>query len=346
MRLGFVIFFFIFIAVYGSAHWPLYHLVTRTFGFGSPWIYFLRVFFALSGLLFLIVRATPLSWKPLAWWADVWFGVVFIGLTFWLLQLLPVLIWKPRARTFDAAALGLTLLAALVSLIHSAMPTRIRPISLTFPGAPPMTVVQLSDLHLNRWISTLRLKKIVKQSLSAKPDLILITGDLVDERSGTLDFFIPALKELRAPLGVYAVPGNHEFYTGIQRAADLLQKADIRFLRNEWLDLPNGWVLAGIDDPASREMGLSSVKPADFFKTLPAGKPILLMNHRPLAWESARAAGVKLQLSGHLHAGQIPPWISSFSWGSNIPTASIGTGMPFFIQRPARASGARPCAFS
>ena len=307
MRFAFVIFFFIFIAVYGAAQWPLYHLIVRTFALASPWTHVLKIFFAFSCLLFLLVRSMPGSAKPLAWWADIWFGIVFIAFTFWLLQLIPSWIWKPHARAFDAAALSIAALAAVIALVHGVMMPRLKPISLAIPGAPPMTVVQLSDTHLNRWTTMPRLEKIVEKCLSVKPDLILITGDLVDDRDGALDFLIPPLKKLRAPLGVYAIPGNHEFYTGIPRVADLLQKADIRFMRNEWLDLPNGWVLAGMDDPSAREMGQPGVKPEDFFKTLPAGKPILLMNHRPLNWDLARAAGVKLQLSGHLHAGQIPP---------------------------------------
>jgi len=307
IRLGFFIFLFIFLAIYGSAHWAFYALFTKVFTLASPWGHILKGFFAFSGALFLIVRVTPLSWKPLAWWANVWFGIVFIGVTFWLLQALPLLLWKGQGRAYAGTALGLTALISIFSLIHGAFAPRLKPIALDIPGAPSMTVAQISDVHLNRWTSIPLLEGIVDKTMEAKPDLIVITGDLTDERNGELDFLIPSLRKLKAPLGVYAIPGNHEFYTGIQRAADLLQKADIRFLRNEWLDLPNGWVLAGIDDPAAREMSLPVPKPAEFLATLPKGKSILLMNHRPLDWDAARAAGVKLQLSGHLHAGQIPP---------------------------------------
>jgi hypothetical protein len=307
MRLAFVIFFLIFITVYGSAHWPLHHLMTRTFALASPWTHWVKAVFALSGSLFFLVRFTPLDWKPLAWWADTWFGVVFIAFTFWLVQVIPALIWKPHARAFDAMALAITALVSVISLAHNVLPPRPKSIHLAIPGAPSMKVVQLSDIHLNRWTSMTGLERVVENTLAANPDLIVITGDLVDERDGSLDFLLPSLQRLRAPLGVYAIPGNHEFYTGIQRAADLLQKAGIRFLRNESVGLPNGWILAGLDDPAAYEMGLAASKPEEFFKALPKGKPIVLMNHRPLDWESARRAGVKLQLSGHLHAGQIPP---------------------------------------
>jgi uncharacterized protein len=319
MRFAFVIFFIVFIAVYGSAQWPLYHLIVRTFALASPWTHVLKVFFAFSCILFLLVRIMPGSAKPLAWWADIWFGIVFIALTFWFLQLIPAWIWRSHARAFDAAALAVTALAAVIAIVHGVMMPRVKPIALTFPGVPPMTVVQLSDVHLNRWTPEHRLEGYVAAVMAARPDLILITGDLVDDRDSSLEVFIPSLQKLKAPLGVYAIPGNHEFYTGIPRVTDLLNKAGIRFMRNEWLDLPNGWVLAGIDDPAAREIGQPGIAPAEFFKTLPSGKPILLMNHRPLEWAQARAAGVKLQLSGHLHAGQIPPMDAIVFLGFRYP---------------------------
>ena len=319
MRLAFIKFFVVFLTIYGSAQWPLYHLVARTFGLVSPWTHGVKVFFVLSSALFLLVRTTPFSWKPLAWWADIWFGVVFIAFSFWLIQLIPALIWRPQARALDAAALVLTALVSVLSLVHGLMLPRPKPIPLSIPGAPPMTVVQLSDIHLNRWTSTDRLESYIRTTLDAKPDLIVITGDLTDERDGRLDFLIPSLRKLKAPLGVYAIPGNHEFYTGLERVADLMQKSGIRFLRNESLDLPNGWILAGIDDPAAREMRLPYVRPAEFFKTLPQGRPILFMNHRPLDWTAARAAGVNLQLSGHLHAGQIPPMDAIVFMGFKYP---------------------------
>jgi len=307
MRLGFILFFLIFVAVYGSAHLPLYHLVTRAFAPASPWVHAVRAFFAVSGLLFFLVRLTPMAWKPLALWADAWFGVVFIALTFWLLLLVPTLIWRPQARGFDVAALALTLFVSIFSLVHNAAPPRVKVLDLAIPGAPPMTVAQLSDIHLNRWTAPARLEAIVERTLGQRPDLIAVTGDLVDERDGTLEFLLPILKRLQAPLGVWAIPGNHEFYTGLDRAADLLTRAGFRWMRNERADLPNGWRLAGLDDPAAREMGTEAPTPEEFFAGPPSDRPLLFLYHRPMAFDLARAAGVKLQLSGHLHAGQIPP---------------------------------------
>lgn len=307
MRLGFVIFFLVFVAVYGSAHLPLYHLVIRSFAPSAPWMHAIRAFFALSGLLFFLVRFSPLDAKPLALWADAWFGVVFIAFTFWLLLLVPSLIWRPQARTFDIAALVLTGLVAAVSLIHNALPPRVKVVDLAIPGAPPMTVAHLSDIHLNRWTSPGRVERLAERTLAAKPDLIAVTGDLVDERDGGLEFLLPALQRLRAPLGVWAVPGNHEFYTGLDRTGDLVTRAGFRWMRNERADLPNGWTVAGLDDPAAREMGMKAASPEEFFAGPPSDRPLLFLYHQPRAFDLARAAGVKLQLSGHLHAGQIPP---------------------------------------
>ncbi len=307
MRLGFALFFLFFVAVYGSAHLPLYHLVTRSFAPSALWIYAIRALFTLSGLLFFFVRFSPLDGKPLAVWADVWFGLVFIAFTFWLLFLVPTLLWRPHARAFDIAALALAGLVAAVSLVHNAVPPRVRTLDLAIPGAPPMTVAHLSDIHLNRWTSPAQVETIVERTLAAEPDLIAITGDLVDERDGGLEFLLPVLSRLQAPMGVWAVPGNHEFYTGLDRAGALVTRAGYRWLRNERADLLNGWTIAGLDDPAARAMGIKAVSPREFFTGPPSDRPLLFLYHRPLAFDLARAAGVKLQLSGHLHAGQIPP---------------------------------------
>jgi hypothetical protein len=308
MRLGLLLFVVVLAAVYGSAHLPLYHFAVRAFAPSAPWLWTLRAFFAASGLLFLVVRVTPLAWKPLAVWADVWFGTVFIAFTFWLLFLVPTLLWRPHARAFDIAALALTAIAAAVSLVHNALPPQVKVVDLAIPGAPPMTVAHLSDVHLNRWTSPKQVERLADRTLAAKPDLIAITGDLVDERNGGLEFLIPSLRRLRAPLGVWAVPGNHEFYTGLDRAGDLVTRAGFRWMRNERADLPNGWTVAGLDDPAGRGMGMKpAVTPKAFFAGLPPDRPVLFLYHPPRAFDLARAAGVKLQLSGHLHAGQIPP---------------------------------------
>lgn len=305
--LVFAFFILIFIAVYGSAHWPLYHLVVRSFAPSTPWSHAVRAFFALSGLLFFLVRFTPLDWKPLAVWADTWFGIVFIAFTAWLLLLAPTLVWRPQARGFDIAALALTTLVSLFALVHNALPPRVKIIDVSIPGAPSMTVAQLSDIHLNRWTAPGRVDTIVERTLAAKPDLVAVTGDLVDERDGGLDFLLPSLQRLRAPLGVWAVPGNHEFYSGVDQAADLTTRAGFRWMRNERTELPNGWTVAGLDDPAAREMRLEAPSPRDFFAGPASERPVLFLYHQPRAFDIARAAGVKLQLSGHLHAGQIPP---------------------------------------
>jgi hypothetical protein len=308
MRLGFIIFFVVFVAVYGSAHLPLHHLAVRAFAPSAPWLWALRGLFAASGLLFLLVRATPMAWKPLAVWADVWFGVVFIAFTFWLLFLVPTLLWRPHARAFDIAALALTAIVAAVSLVRGALPPRVKVLDLAVPGVPPMTVAHLSDIHLNRWTSVGRVETIVERTLGMTPDLVAVTGDLVDERDGRLEFLLPVLSRLRAPLGVWTVPGNHEFYSGVDRAGALVERAGFRWLRNERADLPNGWTVAGLDDPAAREMGMKpAATPKEFFAGPPPERPVLFLYHQPRAFDLARAAGVKLQLSGHLHAGQIPP---------------------------------------
>lgn len=125
------------------------------------------------------------------------------------------------------------------------------------PGLPPerdgLTLVALSDLHLGtlkgeRWLSQL----LVRVN-ALKPDLVVVVGDLVDGNVRHVEALLPTLKQLRSPLGVWAVTGNHEYYAGLERSVQLLEAAGYGLLRDCWVEVAPGLILAGVDDLTARE---------------------------------------------------------------------------------------------
>jgi len=152
---------------------------------------------------------------------------------------------------------------------------------------------------------------VVNEVIALQPDLIAITGDLVDGNVDELIERVNLLKQLKAPHGVFFVTGNHEYYSGADAWCQALSQMGIRVLRNERVTIGEGqdiFDLAGIDDAsASHFPGHSS----DLAKALAArdvNRPVVLLAHQPKAIFEASKLGVDLQLSGHTHAGQLWPF--------------------------------------
>lgn len=171
-----------------------------------------------------------------------------------------------------------------------------------------LTVLQVSDVHYGMLAENGRLLKIVQMVNAFHPDIVVFTGDLVDEKVSHMEQMAEPLSHLRSRYGVYAVLGNHEYYAGANRIAKILQEANIQLLRNEIEAIPGGIQILGIDDPAGFKR-MNEPKP-DFeglISKLDSKKPSILLYHRPLGFEEAAQGSVGLQLSGHTHGAQIFP---------------------------------------
>jgi predicted MPP superfamily phosphohydrolase len=183
------------------------------------------------------------------------------------------------------------------------------------PGLAPelsgLRIVQISDLHIGNGLEGSRLARMVERTNALDPDVIVLTGDLFDSDPSFVEHGVRVLSGLRARHGVYAVLGNHDFYTGADRIAEALARLAprLRLLRNELVRLPLAapLYLAGVEDPgrdwAARSLeveGLTRVAAAR-----PADGPSLLLVHRPEVFEQAARLGFPLVLAGHTHGGQL-----------------------------------------
>tara|TARA_B100001057_G_scaffold495686_1_gene595302 strand:- start:9745 stop:10899 length:1155 start_codon:yes stop_codon:yes gene_type:complete len=170
-----------------------------------------------------------------------------------------------------------------------------------------VTLTQISDLHLGDASTQSRLRKVVKTVNQLGPDLIVSTGDLFDGYLPLMRPYVELLKEMVAPLGKYAVSGNHEVYAGLEEALELTKESGFTVLRNGSVTMGDRIALAGIEDPTARRNEDRVAIAAQCFKDLSSDRYTIFLNHRP-SIRPERFERFDLQLSGHTHGGQIFPF--------------------------------------
>jgi predicted MPP superfamily phosphohydrolase len=175
-----------------------------------------------------------------------------------------------------------------------------------------LRIGHLTDLHIGNGLEGERLDAMVRDANALDVDMLVLTGDLFDFDPSYVEDGARRLGGLHAPLGVFAVLGNHDTYTGTDRVVEALREyaPSIRLLRDEYVALPvNGppLYLAGIEDPGrswnSRDIHLESLE--ELARRLPEDGPVLLLVHRPQAFPQAARLGFPLVLAGHTHGGQL-----------------------------------------
>jgi predicted MPP superfamily phosphohydrolase len=212
----------------------------------------------------------------------------------------------------------------------------IRHLELAPPNMPKalegLRIVQLSDLHVGPQTSRSQLARIAHATENAAPHLIAYTGDQVDDHPADIDYFSAAFSRLTAPLGVYAVAGNHDVYAGWSEVRARLEALGITVLVNDAVPLEhNGtrfW-LAGTGDPAGTQLrrGHESGAP-DVNKTLrsvPAGEFCLTLAHNPALFPALAQRKVDVVLSGHTHHGQFSIPKHGWSLASVFLEYAMGT---------------------
>lgn len=214
----------------------------------------------------------------------------------------------PRLRRWALAAGCLLSLVACVQGFRAPVVTHYEVRMAGLPAALDNTVVvAVSDTHLGSQLGGRWMDARISQVLAEKPDLIVLLGDIYEGHGGNPDALVPILHRLTAPLGVWAVLGNHDMHGGGNGSQRLMEAADINVLRNRWAEIANGLILAGVDDLGRRH----SAQNKDAIVKTVSGRPkgaTLLLSHTPSQIAQAADAGVGLMLSGHTHAGQIWPF--------------------------------------
>lgn len=202
-------------------------------------------------------------------------------------------------------------------------------------------IVQISDVHLGLIVRENRLEKILAEVVRANPDVLVSTGDLVDGQIDNLIAPAAMLAEINPRHGKYAVTGNHEFYAGIGQSAEFTEKAGFRLLRGESVHIGNFLAVAGVDDRQAKSLGLyrgSSEKAV--LAGIPRGRFVLLLKHRPVIDDESPGL-FDLQLSGHVHRGQIFPFsiITGIYYSTQAGLAALPDGSSLYVSRGAGTWG-------
>ena len=252
-------------------------------------------------------RATA---RPYVWVAYTWFGFSVYLLVAAAVTHLACTIagCDPRtAALVGVAAAAATVVYGLLNAARGPIVRRVRvPLANLPASAEGYVIAQLTDVHIGPLLGERFAAGVVAKVNALAPDLIVITGDLVDGRLDELRRHVEPLRDLTARDGVYAVTGNHEYYWNPNAWLEHLRSFGIRILRNERVVIRDAFELAGVDDSSAAEDVPRALAGRD------ATLPVVLLAHHPRTVARAAAAGVDLQLSGHTHGGQLLPlgWLS------------------------------------
>jgi len=263
----------------------------------------------------------------IAWPASLWMGFAFLLLT---VLLFTDVTWALLgatlshvgdaslvvARTRALAAVGIAALAGAAGIRGALRKPLLRRIDLHLPrwprGLDGFRIVQLSDIHIGPILDRRFATELTRRCNSLAPDLVAITGDLVDGSVARIAGEVAPFAGVRARHGVFFVTGNHDHYSGADTWVEQIGKLGFRVLRNERVAIGDGddcFDLAGVEDHHAH---LVSGNHREDLPQALAGRdptrPLVLLAHDPATFDRAARMGVDLQLSGHTHGGQIWPF--------------------------------------
>lgn len=328
--ISFILFLTVFLTIYGLLHFYLYRKLTCAIH--VTWPYHVLIIAFLLLMLFSPVLVNILSIQGnhllatfLGYLGYNWMAALFLFFSIHILidiyQLILFLLSKFSLQGITALNPGNKvsfLFAVVVSLgiiiygSFEAKDLKAETVSLKTSKLPPgvneLKIVQISDIHFSVINGVSLARKIVERIDRLKPDIIVSTGDLTDRGLNEKERVEELFRNLKAPYGKFAVTGNHEFYTGINEAIGFTEKAGFRMLRNEGIQVADIVNMVGVDDPAAKRLGIEmNVPESEILGRFSNDKLTILLKHRPLIDEESEGL-FDLQLSGHLHKGQIFPF--------------------------------------
>ena len=295
--------------------WIIYILVTSTIFF-APFIYRLRP-----------TKDPGFFYNALQWIGHVVFGIYSIVIVFIFLNIVGVEIyghWRPMAtdqKIFVELVLAIfslvaTFLVMTVGFFQATKKPEIKNVRVSIEGLPEdfhgLKILQMSDIHIGQTLRGKFADTLVQISNALAPDVVVLTGDLIDGSYSQLADELLAFKGINAPMGKFMVPGNHEYYWGVSQWIEFWKKIGFSTLLNQHEVLEkNGvqLVMGGVHDySVLRISGETISSPEEAFKGAPASAIKILLAHQPRSVYEAEKAGVHLQLSGHTHSGQYFPY--------------------------------------
>ncbi len=270
---------------------------------------FLMVGLASSLLVFTLLRDGVLVLSQLAAW---------IVPTAWAQPGWPA-VWPDAGRLREYSALAVPILAlsaASAGWIGARRTAAVRRVDIPIAGLAGslagFTIAQISDIHVGNTIGRDYVEAIVERVNRLQPDVVAITGDLVDGTVPDLAKDVAPLARLQSKFGTLFVTGNHEYYSGAGPWLAEFRRLGFQILLNQHVVINHGGaklVMAGVTDFSGHHFSEAHRSdPAAALRGAPDGSVKVLLAHQPRSAAAAAEAGFDLQLSGHTHGGQFLPW--------------------------------------
>lgn len=311
--------FFIFISlillIYFFMHYYIYIRITNNLYLSNNTRNILKIFLFIFGISFFIAeilskRLSSIYVKPVAYCGFIWIGIISISISvFFLFDLICLFLKSNKFKYYGTmASIFLIFILSSFSFLNGTCLPKTKTITVKLDklqkNLSNFSIVQISDVHLHLLRTPKWFNAVIEKVNSLNPDIVVITGDLIDADLCKMNSFCEILKKIRSKYGVYAVTGNHEYYSGVENFNSIAEISNIKLLRNEFVVIENNIQIAGIDDKAfiNSEIALKQA-----LKDIEQSKPIILLSHQPDIFDKSKSYGVDLQLSGHTHLGQIPP---------------------------------------
>jgi predicted MPP superfamily phosphohydrolase len=334
-----LVFLLLFVTVMGGAH----YYIAQRIAYEPAWPAFVAegligiMALGLAALMLqgLVRRRLGVFSTALSWGAYAWLGVLFylflstvaldgaaslLGFVSQEAQGPEGAISAARGRAFVIA--GLTVMASGLALRKGLEPPITKRVEIALDRFPHslngFRVVQISDVHIGPLLDRKFSAKVAASVNALEPDLIVVTGDLVDGRVSSIHNEVEPFRDLRAHHGVYFVTGNHDFYSGADDWVTHVSSFGWNALRNESVTISRDgahFELVGVDDPHGGMVEGRGGEDLDLaLRDADPSRATVLLAHDPATFRRAHKRRVCLQLSGHTHGGQIWP----FGWAVRL----------------------------
>lgn len=243
----------------------------------------------------------------------LWLGILSISMSLLLIKDLAVYFFPNIQRAATIFALLLIVIGTGISIFNVLKGPVVKNVDITLKSYPKgveaLSIVHLSDIHLGMMTSKAWLNSVINTVNQLEADIIVITGDIIDDDYHHVERFIPQMRELKSRYGVYAVSGNHEVYRGIDSFHEFTKATNIIAVDSQIKVVNNRANIMGLEDyyAGRNDRQAFKEKLEDLIKQGDPNSIDILLFHQPEYFQEAAELGIDLQLSGHTHGGQIPP---------------------------------------
>lgn len=351
------IFLLTFFLLYGSLHLYAFLKAKAAFALSTSIRIFLAGFMLVMILSPVIIRSSEKAGyefiaRLMSYVGYSWMGIIFLFASFsFLLELYKLLVaaggfvagrdlsYLALSRRYAfLIPLGISISIAVYGYFEAAS-IRTEHLTITSHKIPAdiqrLRIAQISDVHLGLIVREGRLERILSEVVKADPDILVSTGDLVDGQIDNLTDLAAMLRKINPRYGKYAVTGNHEFYAGLDQSLSFTNQAGFTILRGERVDIETFFTIAGVDDLQAKAFGLyRGGSEEELLGDLPGTRFVLLLKHRPLV-ETDSLGLFDLQLSGHVHRGQIFPFsiITGLYYETHSGLSRLSDGSFLYVSR-------------